>query len=109
MPLSQATCCWQRLPHAVVEPTPPHTWGVPLLPQGLPSGQAAPQSRVPPQPLPIVPQSAPPPSGMQEIGFSQPAPDAPHKLGVPAPPQVSPSGQGSLQSSDPSQPSPIIP
>src|SRR3954471_23287687 len=46
---------------------------------------------------------------MQETGFLQSAPDAPQRWGVPAPPQVRPSGHGSLQSSEPSQPSPIMP
>jgi hypothetical protein len=66
----------------------------------------APQSRVLPQPSPILPQYWPP-VGVQVNAVHDPA-GAPHTLGMPAPPQLWPAGQAP-QSRVLPQPSPILP
>src|SRR6516162_1638519 len=78
---------------------------VPVVAQAMPLAQA-PQSSVPPQPLPITPQYWPP-FGVQLTGV-QLAAVAPHTPSIPPPPQVSAPVQP-LQVSVPPQPSPIEP
>ena len=80
------------------------------VPQAMPLAHA-PQSCVPPQPLPMTPQYWPP-IGVHDVfwhvGSSQTF-GTPPALGTPpAPPQVPPLGQVP-QSSVPPQPSPIVP
>jgi hypothetical protein len=71
----------------------------------MPPGQAAPQSRVPPQPSPIVPQYWPPPAGVQEIFWQLGSPQTP---ATPRPPHDAGAVQAP-QSNIPPQPSPMTP
>ena len=77
----------------------------PVVAQAMPFVQA-PQSSVPPQPLPMTPQYCPP-EGVQLTGV-QLALLAPQTPAMPPPPQLSAPLQA-LQVSEPPQPSPIAP
>src|SRR5580698_3803457 len=78
---------------------------VPVVAQAMPFVQA-PQSSVPPQPLPMTPQYCPP-EGVQLTGV-QLALAAPQTPVMPPPPQVLAPLQAP-QSSEPPQPSPMAP